>query len=134
MKRGVFPVWGIPLFLIVCCPPTIILLWMVAVQNDGSLTEFLRTTTWEDFAVRFPLPSFAAAKILLSWALLQLALLVVLPGKKHFGPVTPMGNQPHYKLNGVAAFLVTHILIGLAVFSLALFSPTIVYDDFGEIL
>ena len=134
MKRGAFPVWGIPLFLMVCCPPTIILLWMVAVQNDGSLTEFLRTTTWNDFAARFPLPSFAAAKILVFWALLQLVLLVVLPGKEHFGPVTAMGNRPHYKLNGIAAFLVTHALVVIAAYSLVLFSPTILYDDFGEIL
>src|SRR5689334_3580823 len=133
MKRVGFPVWGIPLFLIVCCPPTIIFLWMIAAQSDGSVLGFLQTVTWKDLAAHFPVPSFAAARILLSWALLQLVLLVVLPGKEHLGPVTPMGNRPHYKLNGVAAFLVTHFLIGLAV-SLALFSPTIVYDHFGEIL
>ena len=45
-----------------------------------------------------------------------------------------MGNRPRYKLNGVAAFVVTHALFYAAAYPLGLFSPTIVYDHFGAIL
>src|SRR4051794_7136435 len=92
-----------PLTLIVCCPPATILLWMIAADYHGSLLEFLRTITLAEFAARFPLPSLAAVEIIAVWLLLQVVLLVGLPGKEHYGPVTPAGNRPRYKLNGIAA-------------------------------
>ena len=42
---------------------------------------------------------------------LQGILLAVLPGRTHLGPVTPTGRQPRYKLNGVAAWVVTHAVL-----------------------
>ena len=62
-------------------------------------------------------------------------LLVVLPGKTHLGPVTPTGNRPAYKLNGIAAYVATHV--GLYVGGLPAppgSRPAIVYDHFGAIL
>ena len=134
MKRHSFRTWGFPLLAIVCCPPVIILLWMIAVHYNGSLREFERTITWQHFADQLPLPSLAAAKILAVWALLQIVLLLGLPGKQYSGPVTPMGNRPRYKLNGVAAFIVTHIVLWLGSYRFGFFSPAIIYDRFGELL
>ena len=60
----------------------------------------------------------------------------VLPGQaRSSGPVTADGNVPVYKANGVAAFVVTIALfVGRVVSGSRLFSPSIVYDNFGGIL
>jgi 7-dehydrocholesterol reductase len=133
-RESWFRSWGFPLALILCCPPITILLWMTSVFYGGSMVDFVQEITWSDFVARFPLPSLTAVGILGAWLLLELTLLLGLPGKEHFGPVTPMGNRPRYKLNGVAAFFVTHGLLFVLAYPLGLFSPTIVYDHFGEIL
>jgi 7-dehydrocholesterol reductase len=52
----------------------------------------------------------------------------------HEGPITPKGNRPRYKLNGIPAFLITHAAFYLASWQLGWFSPGIVYDHFGSIL
>ena len=58
----------------------------------------------------------------------------LLPGKRFEGPVTPSGNVPVYKANGVSGFLVTLGTFWLCSYPLGLFSPAIVYDHFGGIL
>jgi 7-dehydrocholesterol reductase len=58
----------------------------------------------------------------------------LLPGKRFEGPVTPGGNVPVYKANGVAAFAVTLALFLGAAYPLHLFSLTLVYDNFGALL
>jgi 7-dehydrocholesterol reductase len=134
---GTRPSWfrtlAFPLFLIIVCPPTTVALWMVVVYHGGSVADFVATTSLAEIAARFPWPSLAAAKIIAAWAAVQLVLLLVLPGKTLLGPVTPMGNRPRYKLNGVLAFVVTHVLLAAGAYA-RLFSPTIVYDHFGSIL
>jgi 7-dehydrocholesterol reductase len=58
----------------------------------------------------------------------------LLPGARFVGPVTANGNVPVYKANGVAAFVVTLLTFAGASWGLHLFSPTIVYDNFGDIV
>jgi 7-dehydrocholesterol reductase len=72
--------------------------------------------------------------ILGTFAAVELLLMRVLPGKAFLGPVTANGNVPAYKANGVPAFAVTLALFAGASFGLHLFSPTIIYDNFGGIL
>jgi 7-dehydrocholesterol reductase len=125
---------ALPLLLILVCPPTVILLWMITVHFNGSLTLFFTTADLDTILALVPRPTWRAARLLLFWALLQAVLLIVLPGKTHYGPVTPKGNRPRYKLNGIPAYIVTHALLFLGAYPLGLFSPTIVYDEFGSIL
>jgi 7-dehydrocholesterol reductase len=133
-RKSWFRTWGFPLVLITVCPPLTALLWIITVFYGGSITDFIGRVTWPDLVAHFPLPSLTAAGILAIWVTMQLALLKILPGKAHHGPVTPMGNRPLYKLNGVAAFVATHALLYVAAYPLGLFSPAIVYDHFGTIL
>ena len=104
----------IPLVLLVLCPPIVIVVWMIGARFDGSIELFLRTIDLPTFARLFPWPTLAAAKMLLVFAALELALLLALPGPTHLGPVTPKGNRPRYKLNGVSAYVATHAILGLA--------------------
>ncbi len=100
---------------------------------DGSLMAALSAPVGEVLA-HVPRPSGAAAAILGVWLAVQALLLGILPGRREPGPVTPAGNRPIYKLNGVPAFLVTLALWFLVTGPLGLFSATIVYDHFGELL
>src|SRR5688572_11710893 len=118
--------WVAPLLLLVLTPPLVIVFWMAAVHFDGSLLSLAKNV--EHAIALWPRPSWTALAMIGVWVAAQCALLVALPGRAHLGPVTPMGNQPRYKLNGVTAFLVTHVLLVVASYGLGLFSPTIVYD------
>jgi 7-dehydrocholesterol reductase len=117
-----------------CTPPIIILAWITCSRYHGSVLELVTTADLPALARAWPMPTLKAAEIISVFALLEAALMILLPGKKHLGPVTPSGDRPTYKLNGVAAFAVTHALLYVAAYRLAWFSPGIVHDNFGAIL
>src|SRR5262249_34842212 len=106
----------IPLLLMICTPPIIVLLWITCSRYDGSLERLVREADFGTLAALWPMPSLAAAKIIGTFALLEAALMIALPGRKHLGPVTPSGDRPSYKLNGVAAFVLTHALLYFAAY------------------
>jgi 7-dehydrocholesterol reductase len=123
-----------PLFLMLVTPLVIGLVWITCTHYDGSIFAFLRGASLDDVVRDWPRPSLVAAKIIGAFAVLEAVLLVVLPGKTHLGPVTPAGNRPRYKLNGIAAYVATHVILYVAAYHLHWFSPSIVYDNFGSIL
>jgi 7-dehydrocholesterol reductase len=118
----------------VCCPPTVIVLWMICAHFDGSVLAFGRGIDWTTFWALCPRPTWPAARMLLVFALLEAMLLVLLPGKTHRGPVTPTGKRPRYRMNGVSAWLVTHgVLIGAA-WPLGLYRLGEIYENLGSML
>jgi 7-dehydrocholesterol reductase len=121
----------VPLLLLVFSPPFCVLLWVVITHYDGSVLEAI--AAGPELLSKLPRPSLTAAGLLLGWLVFQLLLLVALPGKRHLGPVTPRGNRPEYRLNGVAAFIVTHV-VWFGATGLGLFRGAVIYDHFGEIL
>jgi 7-dehydrocholesterol reductase len=78
--------------------------------------------------------SRTAWTMLLIYGTVQLALMKVLPGRTVQGPVTPGGNIPVYKVNGLFAFIATLALYLAASFGLGLFPAAVIYDHFGELL
>jgi 7-dehydrocholesterol reductase len=76
----------------------------------------------------------SAWKIIGIFAAFELALMRLIPGKLFKGPITPEGNTPIYKANGIACFLITYLTFYLLSFKLKLFSPTIIYDNLGGLL
>jgi 7-dehydrocholesterol reductase len=122
----------IPIVVMVTSPALVVLLWLTMVELDGSLIELVREPGRALAA--WPWPTWTALTMLATWVAVQAALLLFLPGARHLGPVTPMGNRPAYKLNAIAAYVVTHALFLICAYPLRLFSPTIVYDHFGELL
>lgn len=130
-----------PLLLILLCPPAVFLFWYTNVALEGSFLNLWKLISEEGlfptlFAIWKPIyfgtPS--AWKILGCFAAFQLILMRLVPGKTWTGPITPNGNVPIYKANGVASFFLTLILFYLTTFQFKLFSPTIIYDNFGGIL
>lgn len=122
----------VPLLLLLFSPPFAVLLWVIVVHYDGSLLAVLDAAP-ADLLSKLPLPSWQAAAMLLGWLAFQLLLLRLLPGPRHLGPVTPRGNRPEYRLNGVTTFAVTHLVWFVAT-GMGLFSGAVVYERFGELL
>lgn len=131
----------VPLMLILLCPPFVMLLWHTNVALDGSYGELLNwignvgllsavSEVW--FPVFFG--SATAWKVIGLFAVFQLVLMKVLPGKKFNGPLTPMGNTPEYTDNGVAAYIISLVAFFGLSYGAGIFNAGIVYDHFGEIL
>jgi 7-dehydrocholesterol reductase len=119
----------LPLTLLTLCPPAVFIFWYTATALDGSFAAF-----WREPVFFWSLGSATAWKIIASFAAFQLFLMRVVPGKPFLGPITPKGNIPIYKANGIPCFFITLATFYIAAFKLHLFSPTIIYDNMGDIL
>ena len=130
----------IPLTLLTLCPPTVFVFWYTATALDGSFQNFWHLV-WNQglfstvASIWFPVffGSATAWKIIASFAAFQLFLMKAVPGKPFVGPITPKGNVPIYKANGLACFIITFATFFLAT-KFQLFSATIIYDNLGPIL
>ena len=87
-----------------------------------------------DVLAAAPRPTLAGFGVFAVWYLAQALLALVLPGRTGFGAPTPAGHRLPYRLNGLNAWLVTHVLLYLAAFRWELISPTLVYDHGGGLL
>lgn len=131
----------VPVFLVFVTPFFAMLMWHTAVELDGSFLSLWNEITAKSFLEvvnqvwfsRF-FGTATAWKIIGVFGALQLILMRVLPGKKYTGTITPMGNLPEYKDNGLASYIITFALFFLCTAGLDLFSPAIVYENFGDIL
>lgn len=81
-----------------------------------------------------PRPTAAGFTIFAVWYGLQAILMLVVPGRMALGAITPAGHRLSYRTNGALAWLLTHVVLGLAAFHWHLFRPTIVYDHWGGLL
>lgn len=125
--------WIGPALLIGSTPPLVIVLWMIVAHYDGSILRFLTTIDRATLVALLPHPTWTAAAILAGWIALQGLLLALLPGERHLGPVTPTGQRPAYRLNGIAAWIVTHGAL-LATWAAGLWSARSVVRELGAML
>ncbi len=92
------------------------------------------------------LPPFspAAFGIFFIWLVFQIALYYlpdflhrVLPGYIGGvckGAVSPAGNRPDYNINGLQAWLISHIVFLFLTLGIGVFSASIIFDNWGELL
>ncbi|MES2345403.1 MAG: 7-dehydrocholesterol reductase [Chlamydiota bacterium] len=130
-----------PLFLLVASPSFAMVLWYTCVYLGGSFEQFFQLCCKEGFFstlyhlwVPYVFGTKTAWQMIVVFALFQLAFMKLMPGKLFYGPLTPKGNIPVYKANGVISFLTTLTLFYLCAYPLKLFSPTIIYDNFGGLI
>lgn len=130
-----------PLFLILACPPAVFLFWFTNTALDGSFTQLYEMIDAEGVVqtLHYAMAPYffgspTAWGILALFVAIQLLFARFLPGKRFEGPVTPQGNAPVYKANGLPAYLLTLSLFLVCSYPLGLFSPTILYDHFPELL
>jgi 7-dehydrocholesterol reductase len=128
----------IPILLLVLCPPMVFLIWYINTALEGSFMALWNLITTDGF---FPtlwmiispvmLGSATAWKMLGIFAVFQLALMRIIPGRTFRGPITPKGNVPVYLANGPLCFLITMATFFITSYGYNLFSPTIIYDQLG---
>ncbi len=130
-----------PLLLMLVCPPFVMLMWYTNTTLGGSLSELFSLMLEQGiFQTTYTIwkPYFFGSS--LAWGMIacfivfELALMRLLPGKTWHGPITPKGNVPVYKANGVFAFLTTMAVFCIATFGLQIFPASILYDNLGYIL
>src|SRR4051794_24200865 len=113
LDAGLVRTWLGPAALIFLTPPLAIVMWLLCTRFAGSPVALYRAIVAHGVWALVPRPSLTALAIIGGWTGLQLLLLLVLPGERFLGPVTPAGVRPQYRLNGVAAWAITHaVLIG----------------------
>ncbi|EFJ06471.1 hypothetical protein SELMODRAFT_135440 [Selaginella moellendorffii] len=121
--------------LLLFCPPFVIVLWYTLVHGHGAVSSFWDLAQAKGFQALveiWPRPTLTACKIIAAFGLFEAFLLLALPGKKFIGPVSPSGNRPVYKANGMAAY-VTTLVVYTAMWRFGWFNPALVYDHLGEI-
>jgi 7-dehydrocholesterol reductase len=75
-----------------------------------------------------------AVIVYVAWLLFQFLLAVFLPGPTDHGQLTPAGHILKYKVNGFRAWIVTHVVLYVAVFQLKLISWSLLYHEWGSLL
>lgn len=131
----------VPLFLLTVCPPAVFVFWYINTTLNGSFMSFWHlvaeqglfqtiASIWQPLFFGTPI----AWKILGCYAAFQLLLMRIIPGKPFLGPVTPQGNVPIYKANGITCFLITLTAFFVGAYGLNWFPATIIYDNLGGML
>lgn len=124
--------------LLFLCPIFGVLFVYIITELDGNVYAAFNQLMTQKGAIRniflnHLLGSKASWSIIGAFAFFQLALMRLLPGQTVHGPLTPKGNTPKYKANGMAAFIVTLVTFCALVLA-GLFDPSIVYDNFIDII
>jgi 7-dehydrocholesterol reductase len=82
----------------------------------------------------YKVPNEISIQILVFFAVFQLLLWILVPGQWWKACVSPAGLRPTYKLNGSACYWITLAAWYIGGVHLKLFSPSIVYDNFAQML
>lgn len=137
------------LAIITCTPLLILYFYLTCVHFQGSLSApliglYKGSLTLSGLWGLLPAWSWASAALFGSWVLFQIGLALLpdslhrfLPGYqggKTPGAVAPSGNQLMYNINGLQAWVITHLLFVLGSFVFLWFSPSIIFDHWGPLL
>jgi 7-dehydrocholesterol reductase len=76
-------------------------------------------------------PDTTTWTILLSYFVVQFLIMVLVPGKTFYGPLSPMGNRPSYKAHGLQCFAVS-LLLYATLYAHGVFTATLIYEQLGK--
>ena len=131
----------VPASLLLVCPISAIVLCHTIVHLHGSFIELGQEISSKGFLSILKEQWFSrlfgtamAWRIILIFMALQLVLMRIIPGKKFTGTITPMGNLPEYRDNGLASYIISLALFFICSLWLHLFSPSIAYDNLLDII
>ncbi len=138
------------LLIMACTPLMVFYFYIACAEYQGSLSEpFLQMIdgrlSLSAFFGQFPALTWKAIQIYGVWFAFQLVLALFVPdiigryaksyrGGQQKGSVTPAGNQLTYEINGLQAWIITHIVFIVCSFGLGWFSPAIILENWGPLL
>lgn len=131
------------LALFLLAPFTVLYFYIAAFHFEGSLSKTFTALMRGQIEPFIPSFTYMALGMLALWLTLQLALSFI-PDQLHRwlkgyqggdveGAVTPAGYRLPYQINGLQAWLITHILFGVVTFGLGWISPTVIFDNWGAL-
>lgn len=134
-----------PLFLLFATPNFIMVLWYTVKHHDGSFAEFAKAFLASSSPMQFVIDMWSRTNIatpfsvyvISGYMLFQVILMKLVPGPRAEGPITPNGNIPVYVDNGFRIFLITMATFAGLTYYLKTYtpySPSLVYDNFGDLL
>lgn len=127
-------------FLVCLCPGFAMVVVYTIMELQGQIAFLIEdamkggivsllTKAWLPYAYG----SEYAWKVIIVFCMFELLLMKILPGRLTQGPVTPAGNIPVYKANGLLAFFVTMATFFMAA-HFELFYPEEIYNHYLEII
>mmetsp|Transcript_26591 Transcript_26591/g.32220 ORF Transcript_26591/g.32220 Transcript_26591/m.32220 type:complete len:450 (+) Transcript_26591:89-1438(+) len=127
-----------PLFLMFTTPAFSIIMFHVNTKMNSDFLSFASLCASEGFFRTvhdiWPTPWDANVwKMIFGFMAFELTLQKFMPGREFRATLTPKGNRPVYKANGMASYLFT-LLVLLGLTYKEIIRPAYVYDKFGEIL
>ncbi len=120
------------LAIILFCPLIVIGFWMACDSYQGSLLKLF--SNLGNISVALPKPTMNGFLLYGGWVFFQGLLYAFLPGEISKGQTTPAGFLLSYKINGLRAWLFSHLLFIYGSMKYNLFSPTIIYDNWASLL
>lgn len=127
-----------PLLLILLAPSFALSLHYIVTHMDGSLILFwirckekgvlsMLSHLWLNFR------SLYVWKMILAYLGFELMLCKLVPGASKAGPITPGGNTPIYKMNGVQCYFITLLAFGAGAYC-NVWKGGVIFDHLGPIL
>ena len=132
-----------PILLMIYSPNMVILMWYTAVRCNGSyqvmVGKLLQSGVFTgilDIWGNVTLGTLVIVFSIFGYMFFSVLLMVLLPGPRSEGPITPKGNIPMYKDNGFFCYIVTMVAFCMLTVFLKSrgLSPTVIYDYFDEVL
>ncbi|CAG8598319.1 69_t:CDS:2 [Paraglomus brasilianum] len=124
-------------------PLFVLYFWLVCTHYECALSTpivaFIRNgltyDTFEDvFLNKLPQFSWHGMQIFYTWLVFQGVLYAVLPANIGYGQRTPAGHILPYKVNGLFAWSISHIVYLVGAYYFSLWSPSIIHDNWGSLL
>ncbi|KAH7309680.1 ergosterol biosynthesis ERG4/ERG24 family-domain-containing protein [Stachybotrys elegans] len=108
---------------VVLAPLASVSIFITLARFDGSLSEFAaaaaREGFWNLLALYGPKLTYKGLVAMVYWVGLQAVLYKYLPGETAVGQYTPAGYLLSYRINGLQAWIITHLLYaGLSFFGI----------------
>lgn len=135
--------WLSAIALLSCAPFLVCFFYVAAFWYDASVWLAFQGLLSGTFWNYIPTLSLYAPLILTVWVLVQVVLALIPDGLNRIlpsyrggdvkGSVTPAGNQLTYRINGLQAWVISHLLFGVA-WWLGLFSPAVIFHEWGALL
>eukprot|EP00126_Sphaerothecum_destruens_P005669 Sdes_comp18949_c0_seq1m9457 len=128
--------------MLLICPLIVVYFWTSCAhfqcEITGPILEYTnRSHLYQSFfqylSIYSPAPSSRGFLLAGIWLLVQLCLYLFLPGPIGYGQLTPAGHILQYKVNGLNAWIVTHVCMAAAVIY-ELFPASIIADNWGSLL
>ncbi|CAK9290272.1 unnamed protein product [Gordionus sp. m RMFG-2023] len=127
------------LMILIFCPLLVVYYWTSCANFNCSiisptlmLSKYGPRYFYHKYCPHFDALSFS---VIIGWYIFQALLYAFLPGKLTTSQLTPAGNLLTYKINGLLAWTISHLLFfGLYYFNPTMFSLTFISDHWGGLL